>query len=174
MRIKPVAIGTDQGNEDEDAPQAVNHAGNRRQQLDDIFEYGLQRRGQEVLGEENGHRHPQHPPDEQRQEGAVQGAPDLREDAELPFVGVPGLGGEKTQPVFAHSRQGLFADLEQNVEQQQDDRQSADPGGSFKGLIRKCFPSGGWSRHGIAFEDDSDKMSLGHGGYLYRACQNFC
>ena len=56
------------GNEHENPPQAVHHAGDRGQELDDAFEHCLQARGQEVLGQKNGNGNAKQPADDQRQE----------------------------------------------------------------------------------------------------------
>ena len=60
--IQPVGNGANGGNDDEDAPQAVDHAGDGRQQLDDVLQHDVDLRRQEVLGQEDGHGQPKAEP----------------------------------------------------------------------------------------------------------------
>ena len=83
---------SDDGNEDEDAPEAIDDRRNRGQQLGQKRERRAERARRELREkdrdpERDGRR------EEHRQEGRVQRAPDERQRAELPRDRVPGLPG---------------------------------------------------------------------------------
>src|SRR3974390_3047218 len=115
--MQPVASRANQGNHNEDAPESIDDAWDRRQELDQIAQQIFNLLGQvspkrmkvhtkeledaenefaqKSLAEEYGGCHAEGGTDDQRQDRTVKGAPDLGQDAELAGVRVPGPAGHE-------------------------------------------------------------------------------
>ena len=78
----------------------------------------LELTGQKVLCQEDRDGDAEESPEQQGQQRAVEGPPDLRQHTELPFVDVPGAGGEEAQAVFPDGRSGVAAYLDDDVQDQ--------------------------------------------------------
>ena len=140
MRVQPVSGRTDERNHDENAPQPVNHAGDRGQQLDGDFqhildpvgqraqprilrqpqeaEHGIKSGGQKTLAEKNRDSQTEDRADSQSEYRTIQRPDDRRQNSELRAIGVPGGSAQKTQAVAANRRHRLPADAENQPEDQ--------------------------------------------------------
>ena len=98
------------GNQDEDSQQAVNNAGNRRQELNDKGQVVGNPRGGK-LGKEDGGAHPQRHGHQKRQSRRNQRAINERQSAEIPADRVPGSSQEKFEPKFVAGHRGIDVEL---------------------------------------------------------------
>src|SRR5208283_2447126 len=143
LQVQPIAGRADQRYNHENAPQAIDDAGDGSQEFDQIREQILDLLGQlaidgmemdaeeleeseneftEVaLAEEDGGGDAKGGADDQREERTVEGAPDFGQDAELAGIGIPDGSGHETGSVLAHGRDAGDDDL-------QDDENDADDG----------------------------------------------
>ena len=100
-------------------------------------------RRQEVLREEDCHGYAEEATDEQRQQGAVKRAPDLRQNPVHAFVDIPGRGREKGEPVVADAWQCLAADLPQDRGQQKQQEPGAGNCHQPEGAVDEVVPAAG-------------------------------
>src|ERR1035438_8162762 len=87
--VQPVASWSNRRNDDEDAPEPIDHAGDGREQRDDILQNALEPAWNEFLRQEYGDGDAEH-----RGKGDPDGRThhrpdDLWQDSELPLAGVP-------------------------------------------------------------------------------------
>ena len=136
--MQPLRAGADHRDQHINTPETIDHRRNRREQLDSGAKHQRHAVVDEVLGQEDGDRDTEQPAKEQRQQGAVERTPDLRQDTENALVHVPGRPDPKTEPVILHGGHSLLADFPQDEGHQHDDEQRAEiSDGPEQGVCRE-------------------------------------
>jgi hypothetical protein len=148
IRVQPVRHRTQERDQHVDAPKAENDRGNGGQQLDDGAKNRRQPAGQEVLSQKDGDGDTEDAAEQQGQQRTVERAPDLREDAELPGLDVPGGRRQEAEAVFGDGRQRLAADLDDDVNHQRQNERGAEPGDATESPVDGVIAGGGWTGHG--------------------------
>ena len=157
MRVQPRGGGTDERDHDEDAPQPVNHARDRGQQLDGDLQYILdpagqrmqprilgetrisqqfvESGGQKVLTEKNCNSQTENRTDSQSEYRTIQRPDDRRQNSELRVIRVPRRSRHKVQSVAPDRRHRLPSDAEDYPE----DHQHGQPGDRKCGAAEKAI-----------------------------------
>src|SRR5207245_5790570 len=109
-----------QGNNDEDAEETVNHAGNGGEKINEKFEGVGNSRGSE-LGEKNRGADAERDGDEKRDRGGDERAIDEWEGAELIEDGIPNGGAEKIKARFVARKGGALPQVKNEKEGDKND-----------------------------------------------------
>jgi hypothetical protein len=137
MLVQPLRSRAQQGYEYVDAPESVDHGRDRRQQLYNGSENSGYAEIEEILGQKNRNGYAEQAADDQRQQRAVEGAPDLGQNPEHLAAHVPGRTADETQAMLCDGRHRLTADLPQDVGDQEDYQNSAGVGDRSEDGIAK-------------------------------------
>jgi hypothetical protein len=125
-----------QGNDDEDAEEAVNHAGHGGQKINEKFE-GIGNSGRSEFGEKNRGANAERDGDEQRDGGGDERAVDKWEGAELIEDGIPDGSAEKIKAKLVAGKGGALPQVENEKEGDKNDgtgEQKGDEAGDFIAL----------------------------------------
>lgn len=127
---------THQGNDDEDAEEAVNHAGNSGEKINEKFEgVGNSRWGE--FGEKNRGANAERDSDEKRDGGGDERAIDEWEGAELIEDGIPDGGAEEIESELVAGKGGALPQVENEKDGDENDgtgEQKGDDAGDFIAL----------------------------------------
>jgi hypothetical protein len=133
--------------DDEEPPQSVDDARDRRQQLHDDTEHVSEPGRQEILRQEYRHRDAEEPADREREQGAVQGAPDVRQHAELLATDVPRGRGEEVHAVAPDRCCGLGADLPGDRRKEEQNQPRRALGHEPEQAVERVVPARGRARY---------------------------
>ena len=136
MRVEPVAQRRRDRDDDVDAPQAVDDAGNGGEEFHQEFEDVPHFQGQIILRQEDGDGHTQRRGDQQGQHRADQRAVDQRKRAVAVIDRVPLRSDDETEPILPDRRKRRIADLQRNPGQQRDRPPTRDEGGPGENDIK--------------------------------------
>src|ERR1019366_7817061 len=137
--VQPVASWSNRRNDDEDAPEPIDHAGDGREQRDDILQNALEPAWNEFLRQEYGDGDAEH-----RGKGDPDGRThhrpdDLWQDSELPLAGVPMSRDNEPRSVLENGGHGLLRDQDHDERDDEGREASEDPGYPLEESIDRMF-----------------------------------
>src|SRR5215831_6985156 len=112
MLVEPFRRRAQERDQDEDAPESINDAGNRRQKLDDVLQSDFPLIGEEILRQEDRDGHAEQRPQSDAQNRAVESTGNLRRDAEGLVFGTPLARREKIAAVIVDGGRSGYRNLD--------------------------------------------------------------